>query len=174
MVKIFADNKIQVSGWNNLAQSGSLILNINKPSLNTKVAAYLIGDGFLIKDEFHITCISNSLTESLSTDQLTLVERIIAEFSVDDIYLDDKLYLLDSPKVVDGQSFERQAIIVSVVSKSLMDLLKKISDKLGIVVQPYIHITIATRPDNQCAGRGIGIENNEKLELINQGEYIII
>lgn len=171
---IFADNKVQVSGWNSLTQSGSLILNINKPSLNSKVAAYLIDDSFLLKDEFHITCIGNSLAESLSTEQLALVEGMIAGVFVDDIYLDDKLYFIDSPKVVDGQLFERQAIIVSVISESLTNLLQEISDKLGIVIQPYLHITIATRPDNQCAKRGIGIESYEKFELINQGEYIII
>jgi len=166
----FTDNNLRVSGWNISLEYRSLIIRTDLPSLSIKAKDFIERDGFNLKDEAHITCIGSSVGGSLSDTQLEIVRVGMCEYTIDDVTLGDVLYRVAQPKVVDNQSFERESLIAPINSPSIERLLKNSSDKLGITIDQFLHITIATRPDNQYAKRGIGINSQAEFDAINQGE----
>lgn len=162
---------LQVTGWDISPSYRSLIIKTVTPSLNPAAQQAIETAGFNLKSETHITVVGSSVGKDLSDTQFGQIRVAMREFSFDDVELVDDVYRVAKPKVVDGKALERESLIAPISSVAIGQLVQKLSHQLYISLDPYLHVTVATRPDTAIAQRGISIASRQEFDEINQGEF---
>lgn len=167
----FTNKNLGVIGWDISPEYRSLIIKTNQPALSAEAKALIEADGFNVKDKAHITCFGSQVGKELSDAQLDMTRVAMRGFSFDDVELYGSLFLVSNPKVIDGQSFERESLVAPISSPTIKWLLQKLSGQLYVPLDQFLHVTVATRPDSPIARWGIGINNQSEFDAISRGEY---
>ncbi len=141
----------------------SLLVSVQRPEdvLNA-LAKSALADGFEEKPEFHITILSGLPAERVSPalvdgcgQAISRANGVVPDFKL----VRNAVWRIRNPKVVEGQSYERESIVVAVQSRYVTGLYTQLAQYTDLPLrQPFPHITLYTKGDEPFASRGIGIE----------------
>ena len=86
---------------------------------------------------------------------------------------EQQIFKIEKPKVVDGVERPRQSLVVQAGGQHLNATILTVGRIAGNppLTVPFIHLTLATKPDTDIAARGIGIATREEWESLNPVPY---
>lgn len=137
-----------------------IICHIELPPIRDDVLLRIQDQGYRLKGEFHITLVSAALRALLTPEHVRAFEEFTAAVPDLPMTFDDRLYAISKPKILEGQSYERDSLVVPVASPEILAGLGSVAARLQIATpEPFLHVTVSTRPDTTVAARGIGVES---------------
>ena len=142
---------------------GTIIHPVKQPAITKRVAAQMEADGYMVKDEFHITVIDSEYGQSLPpVDFKELADFFSAVPPARFSYI-GSLFEVEKPKVVEGRAYPRRSLVAPIASMAMFRTLydARVAMQLALP-HPFLHVTLATHPDTPVARRGIGIASEEE------------
>ncbi len=147
----------------------SIIMPVDAPSIADGVMADLTAQEYSLKEEGHITLLPREIGEQLNDTEFTyLAQRLLAFDDPDAIIRYGDLYEISKPKVSkDGTEYERQSLVSPVSIPKIASFMSSVVGEHGMggyfdVADIPFHCTIAVKPDNPYAKRGIGIASRKE------------
>jgi hypothetical protein len=157
-----------------VSKIGTLVWHIQAPSIAPAIKRRALAEEFEPKNEYHITLIGYATSTSLK-DADALRQAVVALTPPDkacDYKLDDKLYLIDRPKDLNGVSVPRQSLVALAKSQWVSGFIDQLGERLGQPLpQPFPHITLYTKGDAALPWRGIGIDSQVDFDKYCSGLY---
>jgi hypothetical protein len=145
-----------------------VIFPIELPQIRDCVAERIASEGYRIKPEHHITLISSALREQLTPEHVKELEALTVCLSSAEVSFEGLLYVVAKPREVEGEVYEREALVVPVTSPVFVSELARVASRLEIELpEPFLHVTVATRPDTPVAARGISIKTSADWEALS-------
>lgn len=148
-----------------VAKNATVIWRIEQPSVDPELHDRLLAEGFEPKREHHITLIGTMAAAHVSDlDALReAVARRRPSLRAADLRLDDELYRIERPKVIDGVAHPRETLIALARSAWIGVFIDGVNSELGAdIPKPFPHATLYTR-GSAIARRGIGIETVQEF-----------
>ena len=153
----------------------SALVEIHRPALVDELKALAEADGFEEKDEFHVTLLpaldvlDDDNRRELEAFQIALHDKLVDDIRI----INDAVYRVSKPKVVDGVIYPRESIIARVHSNTILRMLgERMMNGFGIYVPtPFLHTTLFTKGDNAYARRGIGIDTVQEFMQMHPERY---
>ncbi len=139
----------------------SVIHPVELPPLLPAVADQIAADAFTMKDEHHVTVIPASVGDQLADEQLGQLQGYFASLPEPELtFRPSFLYRVAKEKQVDQTVYPREALVARVQSYDITRATIGAYAMLHIPMhKAFLHVTVATRPDNPYASRGIGIDS---------------
>jgi hypothetical protein len=148
-----------------VAKNATVIWRIEQPGIDPGLHDRLLAEGFEPKREHHITLIGTMAAARVpDLDALrAAVARRQPSLRAADLRLDDELYRIERPKVIDGVVHPRETLIALARSAWIGVFIDGVNNELGAEIpKPFAHATLYTR-GSAIARRGIGIETPQEF-----------
>ena len=152
-----------------------VVLPLGQLAVHPEAVEHARSAGFQLKDELHLTVASASYMNELTAKQRELFHRLVQSEPRPSLDYQDVLYRVAKPKMVEGKAIERETLIAPVFSPQVEQMLGAIAAQLEVAPpQPFLHVTLFTRPDNTVARRGIGIASAEEWNALRPDAPFIL
>ena len=151
-----------------------IIRNITLPNIKDGVLGRLKDEGYTPKPEQHVTLVTAAVRSRLNDGQVDALLRIADSIKDSHITFEDVLYEIEKPKQIEGQIYPRESVVVLVTSDYIWSQLAGFAMKQGVLIpEPFLHVTVATKPNTEVAARGIGIESEAEWQNLSPRIYAV-
>lgn len=153
-----------------------IIRQITLPELNYQVLLQLDERGYILKHEHHVTLVTAASRMRIDEKRVKLLQEFADTITEGDLRdgLSSTLYEIEKPKQIDDETYLRSSIVIPIISETVQSQLAKLATDLRIdLPEPFLHVTIATKPTTEVAARGIGVENAEEWEKLHPHAFAV-
>jgi hypothetical protein len=142
---------------------GTIIQPIPAPRILPEVARQMVTDGYRNKDELHVTIVNSEFGRTLSGKAFGTLAEYFDACPPLDLDVLGTLYEVEKSKLVDGLVHPRRTLVALVASRKLLRTMQVARYETGLALpSPFLHVTVATKPDTPIARRGIGIASEQE------------
>jgi hypothetical protein len=150
----------------------SVILPVDVPAARPLVIRRALRDMFRPKVEHHITIVSGQTGSALPQEKFRKLEQAVASLDKPAVEFGTDLFYISKAKVQNGYRYDREALVVPVMSDDITTALGRVATDIGAELpEPFLHVTMFTRPNSEIARRGIGIDSADEWHQLNPQLY---
>lgn len=149
----------------------TVVLAVELPAIGPELLARAEHDGFRLKDEFHITVVHPTAAKLLGdTGYRHFADKIGRLATMPNYALQPEVYHIVKSKTVDGVEYPRESLVVPVISPGIEADIAYCAEGYTRP-QPFLHITLFTKHDNEHARTGIGIPTAAEWAALEPTRY---
>lgn len=157
-------------------ESRSIILPVEAPYIADGVMTQLTSEEYVVKTECHMTLVPDEVGSKLLPEQFALLAHDLDAAGNVPIELDGQIYEISKPKILEDEEYERHSLVVPVRARVLQLAIQHAAQAAHAedVLNAYdipLHVTLATKPENPYARRGIGIASQEEWDALEPRPY---
>jgi hypothetical protein len=153
-------------------ESLSVLLEVKPPQLPDSLVERIVEEGYQPKDSHHVTVVPREAGQRLGSEGFAELSRSIGSLPVPTvIFHDAMLHHIAKPKEVDGVQYNREALVLPCVSEGLEALTEDLVRVGVLAAQPFPHVTMYTKGDEDLPYKGIGINSDQEWRQLNPQPY---